>query len=100
MLMKPRQCIAARELLGITPEILAAYAGVSEKSVIQFDDRDAKISQSIIDSIQVALEYAGVEFLEPSDADHRLVQLRSYFTPTATCNTPRSSAVVLQQQEQ
>jgi hypothetical protein len=63
MLIKPQQCSAARDLLGITPEILAGYAGVSVESVIGFEARKPDIPNSIAETIQVALEYAGVVFL-------------------------------------
>lgn len=81
MVMKPQQCIAARDLLQITPEILAGYAGVSVETILGFEERTPDIPLSIVESIQVALEYAGVEFLEPSKSDRLLVRLRSNFTP-------------------
>jgi transcriptional regulator with XRE-family HTH domain len=93
MLMKPQQCVAARELLGISPEILAGYAGVSESSIIGFEEMDSEIPRSIAESIQVALEYAGVEFLDPNESERRLVRLRVHYAPTPAGSISHSSEI-------
>lgn len=93
MFMKPQQCIAARELLGISPEILAGYAGVSVGMILGFEERQSETPRSIVESIQVALEYAGVEFLTPNESDRRLVCLRSHCTPISACSIQRASDI-------
>lgn len=99
MVMKPQQCIAARDLLQITPEILAGYAGVSVETILAFEERAPKISQSIVESIQVALEYAGVEFLEASNSDRRLVRLRSHFTPFSAYSIEHDPEIDIRRQK-
>lgn len=98
MFMKPQQCLAARELLGISPEILAGYAGVSVDMILGFEERNTEIPMSIVESIQVALEYAGVEFLPHNERDHRLVRLRSHYSPLSTCSIPRASDIIINRQ--
>jgi|LakMenE18May11ns_1017448.scaffolds.fasta_scaffold9881818_2 hypothetical protein len=97
MLIKPQQCSAARDLLGITPEILAGYAGVSVESVIGFEARKPDIPNSIAETIQVALEYAGVVFLKTDETDQQMVRLRSYYTPITSSPSPRASDIKVEQ---
>lgn len=100
MLMKPQHCIAARDLLRITPEILAGYAGVSVETILGFEAQDSDIPSSIVESIQVALEYAGIEFLKTDETHRRLVHLRSHYTPVASCSIPQALETNIQHQKQ
>ena len=77
MLMTPRQCSKSRDLLGISPDTLACYAGVSIEAVIEFESQANEIPRPIIESIQVALEYAGIQFLFSGAEEFDDVQLRN-----------------------
>lgn len=60
--MTPDQMRAARELLGLSVCDFAKIADVSESTVITFEDGASPISQSLVDTMQVALESAGAAF--------------------------------------
>jgi DNA-binding XRE family transcriptional regulator len=87
MLMTPQQCKAARKKLGISPEILSGYAGTSRETIIGFEEQTIPVPTSIVESIQVALEYAGIEFLEPNAPDSRMVCLRCHYVANPHCFT-------------
>jgi hypothetical protein len=85
MLMTSQQCKAARKRLGISPEILAGYAGTSPAIIKGFEEHTIDVPRSIVESIHVALEYAGIEFLEPKAPDPRMVRLRCNYTANPHC---------------
>jgi transcriptional regulator with XRE-family HTH domain len=62
-MINPRQCRGARALLGITQQQLADRAGVSKRTVIEFEGgvRDPLVSTTR--NLQLALEHEGIEFL-------------------------------------
>lgn len=87
MLMTPQQCKAARKKLGISPEVLAGYAGTSPRIIEGFEEQTADAPRSIVESIHVALEYAGIVFLEPQAPDTRIVRLRCHYITNPHCFT-------------
>lgn len=60
--MTPDQMRAARELLGLSVFDFAKIADVSESTVTGFEDGASTISQSLVETMQVALESAGAAF--------------------------------------
>ena len=66
--MKPIQCKMARTALNLTAEQLGERAGVSGRTVRNFEDgRDSKMST--VDSIRDVLECAGVRFIGDTGID-------------------------------
>lgn len=61
--MTPDQMRAARELLGLSAAAFANIADVSESTVVGFEG-GADIPRPVIETMQVALESAGVAFRE------------------------------------
>ncbi|TRD22107.1 helix-turn-helix transcriptional regulator [Palleronia caenipelagi] len=61
--MTPSQCRAARALLSISQDALAAKSGVAKRTIASFEKEDRKPYDRTIDAIRVALECAGVEFI-------------------------------------
>jgi hypothetical protein len=76
MNMTPQQCRAARTLLEWTRDDLADNADLGVGVVEDFELGHNEINNSVIDAMQVAFEYAGVEFLPSDDADGALVRFR------------------------
>ena len=62
MEISPRQCRAARGLLDWTQDTLANKAGVSLKTVQDFEGERRKPIKVVRASIKQAFEQAGVEF--------------------------------------
>lgn len=62
-MINPSQCRAARALLGITQQQLADLAGISKRTVIEFEGGIRVPLTSTSRSLQWALENAGIEFL-------------------------------------
>lgn len=62
----PEQCRAARALLGLKRGELAAAAGVSERTVIDFERGARNPHAPTLAAIRAALEEAGVEILDPN----------------------------------
>ena len=65
--MTPAQCRAARSLLGIEQEAVAASANVARATLIDFEKGRRVPRQSTIDAIRTALEFFGVEFIAEND---------------------------------
>jgi len=72
-MMMPAHCRAARGLLDWTPTKLAEAAGLGASTVVQFELGGRAVSAKAVQTIQHALEAAGVEFF---DGDEPGVQLR------------------------
>jgi transcriptional regulator with XRE-family HTH domain len=51
---------------------LADYADLSIDTIAHYESGDDEYTYSVIESIQVALEYGGVEFCAPDDQGVRL----------------------------
>jgi DNA-binding XRE family transcriptional regulator len=62
MEMEPRQCRAARGLLGMTQKELAQRAGISAVTLNQFEAGVTTPLRATLTVLQQALEKAGVEF--------------------------------------
>ena len=62
--MEPRQCRAARGLLGLTQKELAQLAGVSTVTLHGFERGVTAPTRATLVVIQQALERAGVEFID------------------------------------
>ena len=84
MLTTPQHCKAARILLKLSPEMLAGYSGVSTDMVVSYEEQLTDVPRSIIESIHVALEYAGIQFLKIDDDALCIVRLRSNNSANST----------------
>lgn len=62
----PEQCRAARALLGLKRGELAAAAGVSERTVIDFERGARNPHTPTLAAIRAALEAAGADILDPN----------------------------------
>ena len=62
----PVQCWMARAVLGWSKRKLASVAGVSAHTVTRFED-GAVLKASTVETIQYALEKAGVDFIGADD---------------------------------
>ena len=62
-MISPSQCRGARALLGITQQRLADLAGISKRTVIEFEGAVRVPLLSTSRNLQWALESAGIEFL-------------------------------------
>lgn len=67
-MLNPRQCRAGRALLGLTQQELADLAGVSKRTVIEFEGAIRVPQPATTGSLQSALEAAGIEFLNGGGA--------------------------------
>jgi hypothetical protein len=76
MMMTPQQCRAARILLHWSREELADNSGLSVEIVEVFELTRRTLNNGVKDALQVALEYAGIEFLDQDDPDGSLVRFR------------------------
>lgn len=75
--MTPDQSRAARQLLGLSQERLAEMSDLSLSTICDFESGARTISDSLVASIQVALESAGVEFLSADDAARARLKSRA-----------------------
>lgn len=62
MRIRGKQIAAARELLGITQEELAAAAGIGRQTIARFEAGLADPRPESINKIRVELERRGIEF--------------------------------------
>jgi transcriptional regulator with XRE-family HTH domain len=62
--MNSNQCKAARALLGLTQDQLAGRAKVGLSTVIDYERGRRTVSDEKIQDIQIALELAGIIFLD------------------------------------
>jgi transcriptional regulator with XRE-family HTH domain len=60
--VQARQCRAARSLLGWTQKVLSQKAGVSQVTIIGFENELTKPTRATLTVIRQALEKGGVEF--------------------------------------
>ncbi|MCR9070111.1 MAG: hypothetical protein NXI18_00175 [Alphaproteobacteria bacterium] len=67
-MINPRQCRAGRALLGITQQKLAELAGVSKRTVIEFEGAIRVPQPNTTASLRIALEAEGIEFLQGDGA--------------------------------
>jgi transcriptional regulator with XRE-family HTH domain len=74
-LITPDQCRAARGLIDISRNRLAAASGVSLASLYQFENDERRIKPRTQQLIRSALEVAGIEFI-PEDGGGPGVRLR------------------------
>jgi len=63
MTLTPDQVKAARQMLSWTALDLAVRVGVSERTILAFEDGDRWSPALYLDSIRAALEAAGIEFI-------------------------------------
>jgi transcriptional regulator with XRE-family HTH domain len=61
--MEAAQCRAARALLDWSQDDLAERAGVSRKSLYDFEGGKRSPREATIESLRAALEKAGIEFI-------------------------------------
>lgn len=62
-MINPRQCRAARALLGITQQQLAEAAGIGKRTVIEFEQGTRDPMMSTVERLRYALESQGIDFL-------------------------------------
>lgn len=62
--MTPEQCRSARALLGLTQPQLARAAGLGLSTIVDFERERRMISEQANGAIRVALEQAGVQFID------------------------------------
>jgi predicted transcriptional regulator len=67
-MLKPRQLVAARALIGWTREDLAKASGVPAVTIGEFERAETDPKLSTVGKLRRAMEKAGVEFIE-ADAD-------------------------------
>lgn len=65
--MSPNQCIAARELLQWSREDLESKANVELADIISYETNNSEVPVDVIASIEIAFEYAGIEFPGPTE---------------------------------
>ena len=70
--MTPNQCRFARSLLCWSILDLADNADLSIDTIAHYESGDDEYTESVIELIQVALEYGGIEFYAPDDLGVRL----------------------------
>lgn len=79
MKISGKQIAAARELLGITQPELAAAAGVSDQTILNFEINKSAPRPATLEAIMTALERRGIEFTNgdspPSSSDGMGVRL-------------------------
>jgi transcriptional regulator with XRE-family HTH domain len=63
---------AARELLGMSREVLANISRVSRTTIVAFENRQKLPRYNTVDAIRRALEAAGVEFTNGREAGVKL----------------------------
>lgn len=63
-MITPEQVRAARALLGLSQEDVAAKIGASTKTIRRAETKENAVSASAIAAIRSALEDSGVEFIE------------------------------------
>src|ERR687885_75071 len=63
-MLKPAQCRAARTLIGIDQGALAKEAGVSERTVTDFERGERNPQPATLRALAGALERLGVELIE------------------------------------
>lgn len=62
--MKPSQCRAARAIVGMSQDELAEVSGVAKRTIVSFEKEDRQPYDRTIQALKVALENAGVTFLD------------------------------------
>lgn len=62
--MTPAQCRAARALIGWTQTHTASVAGLGVSTVADFELDRREVSAAAVDALRVALEKAGVVFID------------------------------------
>jgi transcriptional regulator with XRE-family HTH domain len=62
--IRPAQCRAGRALLDMTQTQLASLAGIGLSTVVDFEKERRQVSMAAIEAIQMALNRAGVEFID------------------------------------
>jgi transcriptional regulator with XRE-family HTH domain len=62
--MSPAQCRAGRALLDMTQSQLAELAKLGLSTVVDFEKGRRQVSQAAVETIQSALQRAGVDFIE------------------------------------
>lgn len=65
--LSPKQCRAARALLGLHQNDLCRLADVTIKTLSDYESGKTKPYASTLEKLQNALEKAGVEFLAPDN---------------------------------
>lgn len=73
--MNPRQCRAARALLGLSQVQLCNLAGISHKPLVDFEKGKTHPYPSTIEKLRQVLEAEGVEFI-PSNGGGAGVRLK------------------------
>jgi transcriptional regulator with XRE-family HTH domain len=74
--MTPRQCQAARRLLGWSRVRLAAFAGLQEAVILAFERAERMPSSGQLEAVRGALEAEGIEF-SPDEGDGLGVRWRT-----------------------
>jgi transcriptional regulator with XRE-family HTH domain len=62
--ISPAQCRAGRALLDMTQSQLAELAKLGLSTVVDFEKGRRQVSQTTVETIQSALQYAGIDFIE------------------------------------
>lgn len=62
-MMTPSQCRAARALVSMSQDELAARSQVAKRTIASFEGETRRPYERTVDAIRAALEAAGVEFI-------------------------------------
>ena len=62
--MTPAQCRAGRALLDMTQSQLAELSKLGLSTVVDFEKERRQVSQAAVETIQSALQCAGIDFIE------------------------------------
>jgi transcriptional regulator with XRE-family HTH domain len=77
MAILPAQCRAARGLIAMSQKDLARAAGVSSRTILNFESNQRQPIKATLAAIQRALEDAGVEFTDGDQAGVRLAKKKA-----------------------
>ena len=62
--MTPAQCRAARALIPVSQDALAAASGVAKRTIASFESGTAQPYARTLAAIRAALEAAGIQFID------------------------------------
>lgn len=63
MIPTPKQCRAARQLIGMKQSDLAKRSGVSLRAIQGFESKGTKLNKTNHEAVKQALEEAGIHFI-------------------------------------
>src|SRR5687768_16082103 len=69
LIISPSQCRAARALLKITQGELADAASLGISTIVDFEKERRQVSQDAVSAMRLALEQAGIQFIDEGGAE-------------------------------